>query len=86
MVRAFWSGDLLHAGVRGNERADVLAGTAPIDDDYILDPPTVLQIVKEHLVQKRPPSSSYTVDILKDKGIQVGEGASSTNRGALRLR
>ena len=86
LERITWVFSPGHAGVRGNERADVLAGTAPIDDDYILDPPTVLQIVKEHLVQKRPPSSSYTVDILKDKGIQVGEGASSTNRGALRRR
>ena len=86
LERITWVFSPGHAGVRGNERADVLAGTAPIDDDYILDPPTVLQIVKEHLVQKRPPSSSYTVDILKDKGIQVGEGASSTSRGALRRR
>ena len=75
-----------HAGVSGNERADVLAGTAPLDDNYILDPPTVIQLVKEHLIQKRPPSSSHTVAILKSKNVQAGEGASSNSRGALRRR
>ena len=75
-----------HAGVRGNERADELAGTAPIDNNYVLDPTTVLQTIKEHLIQQRPPSSSHSVAILKDKNVQAGEGASNDSRGASRRR
>ena len=75
-----------HAGVTGNERADSLAGSAVIDNDLILDPPTVLQCVKENLVQNRPPSSSFTVSRLKEKNIQPGEGANCTLRGATRRR
>ena len=86
LERITWIFSPGHAGVRGNERADVLAGTAPLDDNYILDPPTVIQLVKEHLIQKRPPSSSHTVAILKSKNVQAGEGASSNSRGALRRR
>ena len=33
-----------HAGVSGNERADSLAGTAAIDNNLILDPPSVLHV------------------------------------------
>ena len=75
-----------HAGVTGNERADSLAGSAAIDNDLVLDPPTVLQCVKENLLQNRPPSSSYTVTRLKEKDVQPGEGANCTHRGATRRR
>ena len=75
-----------HAGVTGNERADSLAGSAAIDNDLVLDPPTVLQCVKENLAQNRPPSSSYTVSRLKEKNVQPGEGANCTHRGATRRR
>ena len=86
LERITWIFSPGHAGVRGNERADVLAGTAALDDNYTLDPPTVIQLVKEHLLQKRPPSSSHTVAILKSKKVQAGEGASCNSRGALRRR
>ena len=75
-----------HAGVTGNERADSLAGSAAIDNDLVLDPPTVLQCVKENLLQNRPPSSSYTVTRLKEKDVQPGEGANCTHRDATRRR
>ena len=75
-----------HAGVRGNERADSLAGKAVIDNKLTLDPPTVLQCVKEQLTSGRPQSTSYTLSLLKEKGVQAGDGATSTSRGAMRRR
>ena len=38
-----------HAGVRGNERADALAGEATTESDFTLDPPTVLVLVSEQI-------------------------------------
>ena len=75
-----------HAGVVGNERADTLAGSAIIDNNLILDPPTVLQAVSDHLENIRPQSTSHTLSILKDKGMQAGDGLRSTLRGATRRR
>ena len=86
LERITWIFSPGHAGVTGNERADSLAGSAAIDNDLVLDPPTVLQCVKENLLQNRPPSSSYTVSRLKEKNIQPGEGAKCTLRGATRRR
>ena len=75
-----------HAGVLGNERADSLAGTAAIDNNLTLDPPTVMQCVRQHLEKNRLPSSSHTLSRLKEKGVQAGEGVHSTLRGATRRR
>ena len=86
LERVTWIFSPGHAGVTGNERADSLAGTAAIDNDLILDPPTVLQCVQENLLQNRPPSSSHTVSLLKEKNIQPGDGANCTLRGATRRR
>ena len=60
-----------HAGVSGNERADTLAGTAAIDNNLTLDPPTVLQCVKQQLEDIRIESSSHTLSRLKEKGVQA---------------
>ena len=46
-------------GVVGNERADILAGSAIIDNNLTLDPTTVLQAVSDHLETTRPPNSSH---------------------------
>ena len=43
LEKVTWIFSLEHAGVTGNERADSLAGSAAIDNDLVLDPPTVLQ-------------------------------------------
>ena len=48
-----------HARVSGNERADTLAGTAAIDNNLTLDPPTVLQCVKQHLEEIRIPILAF---------------------------
>ena len=86
LERVTWIFSPGHAGVTGNERADSLAGTAAIDNDLILDPPTVLQCVKENLLQNIPQSSSHTVSLLKEKNVQPGDGAKCTLRGATRRR
>ena len=71
-----------HAGVLGNERADSLADAAIADCNITLDAPTVIQIVAERLKTSRPQSSSHTLSILQEKGIQHGVGATVNNRGA----
>ena len=86
LERITWIFSPGHAGVTGNERADSLAGSAAINNDLVLDPPTVLQCVKENLLQNRPPSSSYTVSRLQEKNVQPGEGVKCTLRGATRRR
>ena len=84
--RVTWIFSPGHAGVVGNERADVLAGSATIDNNLTLDPSTVLQCVQEHLALSRPQDSSYTLTLLKEKGVLAGEGANDTSRGATRRR
>ena len=84
--RVTWIFSPGHAGVVGNERADVLAASATIDNNLTLDPSTVLQYVQEHLALSRPQDSSYTLTLLKEKGVQAGEGANDTSRGATRRR
>ena len=69
-----------HAGVRGNERADSLAGDAAIDRNLTLDPPAVIQCVSDQLIASRPQSSSYTLSLLKEKGVKPGEGATCNSR------
>ena len=72
-----------HAGVKGNERADKLAGSANIEGTLTLDPPTVTALVREHLVNKRE-EESFTRSILMEKGIQPGEGRRCELRGPTR--
>ena len=73
-----------HSGVQGNERADTLAGTAAVDNNITLDPPTVMAHVREHLCSNREPSSSYTLQRLHEKGVKAGEGRSCSLHGVAR--
>jgi len=57
LERIVWIFTPGHAGVIGNERADTLADAAVFDNNLTLDAPTVIQIVTEKLLEKRPPSS-----------------------------
>ena len=75
-----------HAVVVDNEWADVLAGAAVIDNNLTLDPPTVLQCTKDHLALSIAQASSYTLTLLKEKGVKVEEGANDFSRGATRRR
>ena len=73
-----------HAGVAGNEKADKLAGEAKVGGKLTLDPPTVLTAVAESLKEKREESKSHTLERLKEKGIQSGEGKHSNLCGPTR--
>ena len=73
-----------HSGVQGNERADKLAGTAVIGGQMTLDSPLVLASVKSELLSKRPESTSYTLQLLKEKNIKAGEGRHCELRGVAR--
>ena len=70
-----------HAGVQGNERADSLADAAIADCNITLDASTVIQSVSESLLASRPQSSSHTMFILLEKGVQHGVGATVNSRG-----
>ena len=73
-----------HSGVKGNERADRLAGLAQPDDTALtLDPPTVLRAVCAH-VQEQETQDSHTVDVLCGKNIQRGHGCKEDLSGAAR--
>ena len=86
LERLTWVFSPGHAGVKGNERADCLAGDAVIDNNLTLDPATVVQCVTQQLIDSRPESTSYTLSLLKDKGVQRGEGATCSRRGVARRR
>ena len=72
-----------HAGVRGNERADALAGEAENKSTLNSDPPTVLAVVSEHFELARLDTSN-TTSILKEKGIPRGVGRKCDLRGPAR--
>ena len=54
LERIVWIFTPGHAGVIGNERADTLADAAVFDNNLTLDAPTVIQIVTEKLLEKKP--------------------------------
>ena len=58
-----------HSEVVGNEQVDVLAGAAVIDNN--LTGPT--QCIKDHLALSTTQVSSYTLNLLKEKGVQAGK-------------
>ena len=51
-----------------------------------LEPPTVLQCIKDHLALTRTQASIYTLTLLKKKGVHDGEGANDISRRAVRRR
>ena len=66
-----------HAGVAGNERVDKLAGEAAISDNKVLlDPQAFVGMVASHMsdVQDNKPSSSHTLQVIKDSGTKRGAG------------
>ena len=75
-----------HAGVKGNERADWLAGSAqPGDASLLLDPPTVLGIVREELHRHTSGQpESFTLKRLQESGVPRGAGRQSTAYGTAR--
>ena len=74
-----------HAGVLGNERADVLAGSAEIRGTLIMDPPAVRAAVQEMLTATRT-EVSFTLDLLKGKKVARGDGRHGTLHGPAKRR
>ena len=72
-----------HAGVRGNERADALAGEATNESTLTLDPPTVLALVSEHINLTRV-DTDFTTHCLKESGVPRGAGRKCNLRGQAR--
>ena len=71
--------------VTGNERADRLAGDATVAEETqpTLDPASIIDMVKLWLDEdtENTQPSSTTLDWVKGKGVQKGDGARSTRRG-----
>ena len=72
-----------HAGVKGNERADQLAGAAKIEGVLTLDAPTVIGLVCDHLASTRV-EDSFTKEMLIEKGVQPGEARKCELRDPVR--
>ena len=72
-----------HAGVKGNERADQLAGSAKIEGVLTLDSPTVIELVRDHLASTRV-EDSFTKEMLIEKGVKPGEARKCELRDPVR--
>ena len=72
-----------HAGVKGNERADQLAGSAKIEGVLTLDAPTVIGLVRDHLASTRV-EDSFTKEMLIEKGVKPGEARKCELRDPVR--
>ena len=78
-----------HSGVSGNEAADKLAGSAPIEaNDILFDPQAVIKMVETSLCNNKydETSSSNTLLSLIDSGVKRGDGAKCKLRGPTRRR
>ena len=62
-----------HAGVKGNERADRLAGTATIQEGLLLGKSEVLRQLRK-LLQTKDQPQHHSVDRLQERGVQKGSG------------
>ena len=67
-----------HAGVKGNERADHLAGKAPVGTNFDLDCLTTTSLARKHL-------GAQLDDTMESKGIRSGEGNSKNIYGRSRM-
>ena len=63
-----------HAGVVGNECADMLAGEAAVGEPISLDPPTVMATLTEWFNNNRVVAPSHTLDIVIEMGCKRGDG------------
>ena len=69
-----------HAGVKGNERADRLAGSATIQEGLLLGKSEVLRQLRQAL-QTSDQAHHHSIDRLQDRGVHKGSGRWSTRRG-----
>ena len=57
-----------HAGVKGNDRADRLAGKAPITSGLLLGRSEVLMSLRHYL--RAQSQGHHTIDRLEEKGVE----------------
>ena len=69
-----------HAGVKGNERADKLAGTASIQEGLLLGKSEVLRQLRKTL-QENDQAQHHSIDRLQERGVRKGSGRWLTLRG-----
>ena len=79
LLWVYWPG---HAGVKGNERADRLAGNATTTTGLRLGRLEVLRAVRQHLQQLEDNQEHHhSVDHLLERDVQKGSGRWSTLQG-----
>ena len=69
-----------HAGVKGNERADTLAGRADIKEGLVLGKTEVLRQYR-HILQANTTPEHHSIGRLQDRGVERGSGRWSTLKG-----
>ena len=69
-----------HAGVKGNERADRLAGSATIQEGLLLGKSEVLRQLRKAL-QARDQAHHHSIDRLQERGVHKGSGRWLALRG-----
>ena len=70
-----------HAGVKGNERADRLAGQAKVSGSMKLGRSEVLRGLRRELKSLTEAEEHHTVDRLRERGVKRGSGRKSELKG-----
>ena len=70
-----------HAGVKGNERADRLAGQAKVSGSMKLGRSEVLRGLRRELKTLTEAEEHHTVDRLRERGVKRGSGRKSELKG-----
>jgi hypothetical protein len=74
-----------HARIRFNERADNLAGAAEHFGDLELTNGDIVRVLTEAILEKEEgEENTFSIELLREKGIVRGEGANVTLRGGSR--
>ena len=68
-----------HAGVKGNDQADRLAGKAPITNGLLLGRSEVLRSLRHYLREQS--QEHHTIDRLEQKGVERGSARRSYLKG-----
>ena len=75
-----------HAGVKGNEKADQLAGNANIDENLKMDKAEVMKKLSEHLRHQEieEEEAHYAIERMREMGVKRGEGRKTQLAGRCR--
>ena len=75
-VVVYWPG---HAGVKGNDRADRLAGKATLTSDLLLGRSEVSRSLRHYL--RAQSQGHHTIDRLEERGVERGSARRSSLKG-----